>query len=107
VVPAAQPCCYSVAILWGIAPPVAPAIDAANGISGGDLWDTSRAAVVLALIADLVPFMLAFGPALLSIGEWRRVAIAVRTSIVGLARPSRARWSAESSCRSRPGKAWR
>jgi len=72
------------AILSAITPPVALAVYAACGISGSNLWDTGWAAVKLGATGYIVPFMFAFAPALLLIGEGWRVALAVFTATVGV-----------------------
>jgi TRAP transporter 4TM/12TM fusion protein len=72
------------ATLSAITPPVAIAVYAACGISRSNIWDTSRDAVKLGLTGFIIPFMFVYGPALLMIGEWHRVALAVMTAVVGV-----------------------
>ncbi len=72
------------AILSAITPPVAIAVYAANGLSGAGLWASSLAAVKLGATGYIVPFMFALGPALLMIGPWHGVAMAVATAVVGV-----------------------
>ncbi|MAY29976.1 MAG: C4-dicarboxylate ABC transporter permease [Aurantimonas sp.] len=72
------------AILSAITPPVAIAVYAACGISRSAVWDTSIAAVKLALTGYIIPFMFVFGPSLLLIGDWDKVAVSVVTSITGV-----------------------
>ncbi|HET7410927.1 MAG TPA: TRAP transporter permease, partial [Paracoccaceae bacterium] len=72
------------AILSAITPPVALAVYAANGLSGGGLWESSVAAVKLGATGYVVPFMFVFGPALLMIGEWHFVLMACATAGIGV-----------------------
>ncbi len=67
-----------------ITPPVALAVFAAKGISGGNLWDTGWAAVKLGATGYIVPFMCVFGPALMLIGPWHEVALAAASATVGV-----------------------
>lgn len=72
------------AVLSAITPPVALAVYAANGISGANLWDTGLAAVKLGLTGYIVPFMFAYGPALLLEGSWHEIVLATATAFVGV-----------------------
>jgi TRAP-type uncharacterized transport system fused permease subunit len=72
------------AILSAITPPVALAVYAANGLSGGRLWETGIAAVKLGATGYIVPFMFVFGPALLMIGDWYRIVLATVTAVIGV-----------------------
>ena len=72
------------AILSAITPPVAIAVYAACGISRSDVWPTSVAAVKLGLTGYIIPFMFVFGPSLLLIGPWEKVALTVVTSTIGV-----------------------
>ncbi|MEK6711896.1 MAG: TRAP transporter fused permease subunit [Nitrospinota bacterium] len=72
------------AILSAITPPVALAVYAASGISGTPLWATGMAAVRLGATGFIVPFFFVYGPALLLIGSWGEVALAVGTSCLGV-----------------------
>ena len=72
------------AILSAITPPVAIAVYAACGISRSEVWATSYAAVKLGLTGYIIPFMFVFGPSLLLIGPWERVATTVFTSTIGV-----------------------
>jgi TRAP transporter 4TM/12TM fusion protein len=72
------------AILSAITPPVALAVYAACGLSRSSLWETGWAAVKLGATGYIVPFMFAFAPALLLIGEGWRVALAIVTATVGV-----------------------
>jgi TRAP transporter 4TM/12TM fusion protein len=72
------------AILSAITPPVAIAVYAACGISRSEVWATSYAAVKLGLTGYIIPFMFVFGPSLLLIGPWERVAVTAITSAAGV-----------------------
>ena len=67
-----------------ITPPVALAVFAAKGLSGGNLWDTGWAAVKLGATGYIVPFMCVFGPALMFIGPWHEVVLAAITASIGV-----------------------
>jgi len=67
-----------------ITPPVALAVFAAKGISGGDLWSTGWAAVKLGATGYIVPFMFVFGPSLLFIGAWHEILGTAMTATVGV-----------------------
>jgi len=84
VLPAAHLFVFYFAILSAITPPVALAVYAACGLSRSSLWDTGWAAVKLGATGYIVPFMFAFAPALLLIGEGWRVALAIFTATVGV-----------------------
>jgi TRAP transporter 4TM/12TM fusion protein len=72
------------AILSAITPPVALAVYAACGLSRSNLWQTGWAAVKLGATGYIVPFMFAFAPALLLIGEPWRVGLAIASALVGV-----------------------
>ena len=72
------------AILSAITPPVAIAVYAACGISRSAVWATSYAAVKLGLTGYIIPFMFVFGPSLLMIGPWERIALTVVTASSGV-----------------------
>jgi len=72
------------AVLSAITPPVAMAVYAANGISRAGLMESSWAAVKLGLTGYIIPFMFVFGPSLLMIGEWWRIALTIVTATVGV-----------------------
>ena len=72
------------AILSAITPPVAIAVYAACGISRSAVWETSYAAVKLGLTGYIIPFMFVFGPSLLLIGPWDRIALTVVTATTGV-----------------------
>ena len=72
------------AILSAITPPVAIAVYAACGISRSAVWATSVAAVKLGLTGYVIPFMFVFGPSLLMIGTWERIALTAVTAAAGV-----------------------
>ncbi len=67
-----------------ITPPVALAVFAAKGISGGNLWETGWAAVKLGATGYIVPFMCVFGPALMLIGPWYEIVEVAITATIGV-----------------------
>ena len=72
------------AILSAITPPVAIAVFAASGLSGGGLWQTGIAAAKLGATGYIVPFMFVFAPSLMLIGPWGDVLLTVITSTLGV-----------------------
>jgi TRAP transporter 4TM/12TM fusion protein len=72
------------AILSAITPPVAITLYAANGLSGAGLWDGGLAAMKLAATGYIIPFMFAYGPSLLLIGEPITVVTTGVTSVIGV-----------------------
>lgn len=67
-----------------ITPPVALAVFAAKGLSGGNLWDTSVAAVKLGATGYIVPFMCVFSPALMLMAPWPESVLAAVTGTIGV-----------------------
>lgn len=67
-----------------ITPPVAIASYAAAAIAGSDPWRTSFTAFRLGLSVFIIPFMFAYGPALLGLGEPLDVAMAFVTACLGI-----------------------
>jgi len=70
IVPAAHMFAFYFAVLSAITPPVALAVFAAAGIAKSDLWKSGLAAVKIGAAGFIVPFMFAYEPALLMIGDW-------------------------------------
>ena len=66
-----------------VTPPVALASITAAKIAGADMWRTSWAAVKLAWVAYIVPFLFIYSPAMLLRGNWFEVVLAVVTAFVG------------------------
>jgi TRAP transporter 4TM/12TM fusion protein len=67
-----------------ITPPVALAVFAAKGISGGTLWDTGLSAVKLGATGYIVPFMCVYSPALMLMAPWQDSVLAAVTAVVGV-----------------------
>jgi TRAP-type uncharacterized transport system fused permease subunit len=84
MVEAAHMFVFYFAILSAITPPVAMAVYAANGISRAGLWDTGLTALKLGATGYIIPFMFVYGPSILLIGHWTRVALTVVTATVGV-----------------------
>ena len=84
VLEAAHMFAFYFAILSAITPPVALAVYAAKGISGGGLWDTGLAALKLGATGYIVPFMFVFGPSLLLIGDPLTVLLTAITALIGV-----------------------
>lgn len=72
------------AIISAVTPPVALAAYAGAGVAGADVNKTALTAFKLALAAFIVPFMFAYGPALILIGEPIEIVIAACTAFVGI-----------------------
>lgn len=68
----------------GITPPVAIAAYAGAGIAGCDPMKAGFTAWKLGLAAFIIPFMFAFSPSLLGIGEWYVIAQTVVTASIGI-----------------------
>nr|WP_245281164.1 TRAP transporter fused permease subunit [Methylobacterium sp. ZNC0032] len=75
VPPAAHLFALYFAILSAITPPVALAVYAASGIAKSDLWETGWASVKIGAAGFIVPFMFAYEPALLMIGDWPKIVL--------------------------------
>ena len=69
-------------ILSAITPPVALAAYAAAGVSGGDPMRVGYTACKLGVVAFVIPFIFVYEPALLLIGEWKYVLMAVITATI-------------------------
>jgi TRAP transporter 4TM/12TM fusion protein len=67
-----------------ITPPVAITSYVAAGLAEAKMMKTAWTAMRLGLAAYIVPFMFVFGPALLLVGTWSQVLIAVVTAIIGV-----------------------
>lgn len=83
IVPAAHMFAFYFAILSAITPPVALAVYAAAGLAKSDLWATGWAAVKIGAAGFIVPFMFAYEPALLMIGDWTTIATATLSASIG------------------------
>jgi TRAP transporter 4TM/12TM fusion protein len=85
VTPAAHMFAFYFAILSAITPPVALAVFAAAGLAKSDLWKTGWAAVKVGAAGFIVPFMFAYEPALLMIGDWPTIVWRTVVSCIGIA----------------------
>ncbi len=72
------------ACLSVITPPVAISLFAANSLSGGKLIPSSIASLKLAATGYIVPFMAAYGPALLLLGSPLQSLLAAITAVCGV-----------------------
>lgn len=84
VVPAAHLFAFYFAILSSITPPVALAVYAAAGIAKSDLWSSGWAAMKMGAAGFIVPFMFAYEPALLMIGDWPTILMSCITASAGV-----------------------
>lgn len=66
-----------------ITPPVALSTFAAAGIAGSGMWETGFAAIKLAAAGFIIPFIFAYSPELLLIGEVGRIIFALTTALIG------------------------
>ncbi len=80
---AAHMFCFFYAILSAITPPVAMAAYGGAQLAGADFNRTAFIALRLGLIAFIVPFVFAYDPALLLIGDTWHVFMGVLTALVG------------------------
>jgi TRAP transporter 4TM/12TM fusion protein len=83
-VPAAHMFAFYFAILSAITPPVALAVFAAAGLAKADLWSSGLAAVKIGFAGFIVPFMFAYEPALLMIGDWQTIVSSCVTASIGV-----------------------
>jgi TRAP transporter 4TM/12TM fusion protein len=81
--PAAHMFAFYFAILSAITPPVALAVYAAAGLAKANMWTSGWAAMRAAAPAYIVPFMFAYEPALLMIGDWTTIAHATASATIG------------------------
>jgi len=84
VTPAAHMFAFYFAILSAITPPVALAVFAAAGLARANIWESGFEAMRAAAPAYIVPFMFIYEPALLMIGDWNTILLAVPTAIIGV-----------------------
>jgi TRAP-type uncharacterized transport system fused permease subunit len=83
--PAAHMFAFYYAILSAITPPVALAVFAAAGLAKADMWDSGWAAMKIGAAGFIIPFMFAYQPALLMIGDWPTIMWSFATASVGIA----------------------
>jgi TRAP transporter 4TM/12TM fusion protein len=84
--PAAHMFSFYFAILSAITPPVALAVFAAAALAKTDQWSAGWAAMRVAAVAYVVPFMFVFEPALLMLNgwaEWDKTLFAAGSAILG------------------------
>lgn len=72
------------AIVSAVTPPVALAAYAGAGVAGASPTETAWTAFKLALSAFIVPFMFAYGPALILIGEPVHIVLSTVTAFFGI-----------------------
>ncbi len=85
VEPAAHMFALYYAVLSAITPPVALAVFAAAGIAKADMWQSSWAAMKMGTAGFIIPFMFAYQPALLLIGDWPTIIVSFITAVIGIA----------------------
>ena len=83
-VPAAHMFAFYFAILSAITPPVALAVFAAAGLAKADLWSSGWASVKIGFAGFIVPFMFAYEPSLLMIGDWPTILSSCVTATIGV-----------------------
>lgn len=67
-----------------VTPPVALATYAASGLAQSDPWKSGWRAFVLASVAFLAPFIFIYSPALLLIGSYGDIVVAIPTALMGV-----------------------
>ncbi|NWF54716.1 MAG: TRAP transporter permease [Syntrophaceae bacterium] len=72
------------AIISAITPPVALAVYAGAGLAGSDIWRTGFAAVRLGAPGFIIPFMFAYSPSLLFVGDPWMILTSTVTATVGV-----------------------
>jgi TRAP transporter 4TM/12TM fusion protein len=72
------------AIISAITPPVALAVYAGAGLAGSNIWKTGFAAVRLGAPGFIIPFMFAYSPSLLLIGDPGTILTSSVTATVGV-----------------------
>ena len=82
--PAAHMFAFYFAVLSAITPPVALAVFAAAALAKANMWRSGFEAMRIAAAGFIVPFMFAYEPALLSIGDWETIALATPTATIGV-----------------------
>jgi TRAP transporter 4TM/12TM fusion protein len=75
---------YYFAMLSLVTPPVATSSYVAAGIAQSNMTKTGWASMRVAAAAYIVPFMFVYAPAILAIGSWGEIALAVPTALVGV-----------------------
>ncbi|MFC4246981.1 TRAP transporter permease [Natribaculum luteum] len=72
------------AIISAITPPIMLAVFTASSIADSDPWKTGLAAIGIALVGFLIPFMFVYGPELILIGSSIDIVLAVTTAVLGV-----------------------
>jgi TRAP transporter 4TM/12TM fusion protein len=72
------------AIISAITPPVALAVYAGAGLAGSEIWRTGFAAVRLGAPGFIIPFMFAYSPSLLFVGDPWMILTSTVTATVGV-----------------------
>ncbi len=70
-------------LLSMVTPPVAVASYVAASMAGASMWNTSVAALKLSAVGFFVPFLWVYNPALIGIGDWTEIALAVVSATAG------------------------
>jgi TRAP transporter 4TM/12TM fusion protein len=84
ITPAAHMFAFYFAILSAITPPVALAVFAAAGLAKADLWSSGLASIKIGFAGFIVPFMFAYEPSLLMIGDWPTILSSCVTASIGV-----------------------
>lgn len=71
------------ACLSALTPPVALASFAAAAIAGARTWDVGVQGLRFALAGFIIPYMFVLGPAMVLIGTWEEIALALVTGAIG------------------------
>ncbi|MEW6265093.1 MAG: TRAP transporter permease [Thermodesulfobacteriota bacterium] len=75
--------CFYVACLANITPPVCLGVYAGAAIAEADMWQTGWDAVKMGLVAYILPFMVAYNPAILLKGPWSTIFMETATATLG------------------------
>jgi TRAP transporter 4TM/12TM fusion protein len=84
VTPAAHMFALYFAVLSAITPPVALAVYAAAALAKANLWKSGLEAVRIGAAGFIVPFMFAYEPALLAIGDWHEIFLMAAKATIGI-----------------------
>jgi TRAP-type uncharacterized transport system fused permease subunit len=71
------------ACLSALTPPVALASFAAAAIANAKTWDVGWQGMRFAIAGFLIPYMFVYGPAMVLIGSWGEIVMAVITGVLG------------------------
>ena len=82
--PAAHMFAFYFAVLSAITPPVALAVFAAAALAKANMWRSGFEAMRISAAGFIVPFMFAYEPALLAIGDWGTIALATVSATIGV-----------------------